>query len=398
MNKRIIKIFSKMLAFAILSTNTAQFAALNNEAGTAVIEKASPTSAEASPDTEKNKRVSIIKDVKSAAVDVKDLVKKHLSAQLVLYTAVGVASFKIGTKIGTAIKKRGQPKSPSYFQLQDFKTAVDTLSADEIKKQLNEEIGKYINRASDVFEIEDSLIEESHPKSLLLTLKELNRLFGKYKGFTDALINYKKKHGGKFTLLPLSIKYYSYGTLHADALAEFNLSGIAFGNLRNYESTIKNYYQGHQLNCFTACDDDKLIESMVAHEFGHIIEILYITLQQKINWSVYKLSARSYTVNLFKGRLANDKYFKATELVQKQARDIAYNIVNSAKQKGKVCFNNMTSRHGNSDPYSLEFFAETFAHSECSTYVNPLGQTLQEYIKDWFPLDQKDSTTSVAKK
>lgn len=379
MNKRIIKILSKMLAFAILSTNTAQFAALNSE-------KASPTPSEASPSTEKTTHVSIIKDVKNAAVDVKDLVKKHPSIQLALILIGGKYANKTLT---SAVNKKAQMQTTLLLT----KNAATFLTDDQVKKQLTTEIAKYKDRASDVFEIEDSLIKTSHPKSLFLTLKKLNELFDKYRGFTDALIQYKRSQGETFTLLPLSIRYYPLECLRLDELTEIDLGGMAFGLSGDYEGTLYKYSNAHRTNWLAACDDDKLIEYMVTHEFGHVMEFLHITLQKKIDWKLCKKSRGRYTLGTIISATSKDKTFETVSLVKTSAKTIGTTILRSAKNNQKFHYN-MLSRYADSDPPLMEFFAETFAHSECSTYVNPLGEVLQEYIKDWFPLDQKGDAIS----
>lgn len=381
-----------MLALAILFTNIAPFAALNNETCTAVTKKASPTPAEASPGTEKNKRVSIIKDVKNAAIDVKDLVKKHPSIQHALAFIIG------NTAIGKLVDAVKEHASNQQF-LRVIKTAADKLTEEEVEEKLRDEINTYINRDRDVFEIEDSLIKKSHPKSLFLTLKKLNELFRTYGGFTEALIKYKRSQGEKFTLLPISIKYYPSLCLCSNLLAftEIDLSGIAFGNLGDYEGTLYEYYDLHRSSWFAACDDDKLIEYIVAHEFGHVMEFLYITLQEKIDWKLYKKVRGRYTLGLMMDVIFNNEFRKTLNLVKDSAHDIGCGIRERAKASAlKPLQHNMLSTYALSDDFGKEFFAETFAHLNCSGYVNPLAISLFEVIQGWFPLAQQDSTTSVA--
>lgn len=385
MNKRIIKILSKMLAFAILSTNTAQFAALNTETGSAVIEKHRHP-AEASPDTEENKRVSIIKDVKNTAVDFKDLVKKHPSIQLALLLTLGKCATE---KLTSAVTKQAQMERISQLT----RTAVDTLTHDQVKAQLDQQIAKYISRADEVFEIEASLIEKSHPKLLLLTLTKLNQLFDTYRGFTDALITYKRSQGEKFTLLPISIRYYPLACLRAEELSEFDLGGMAFGLSGDYEGTLYKYFDYHRTNWLAGCDTDQLIEFMVAHEFGHVMEFLHITLEKNINWKLCKKPRGRYTLGIIISQASKDKTFKTISLVKDSATSIGKDIIARARKQGKFHYN-MLSRYADSDASLMEFFAETFAHSECSKSVNPLGQVLQEYIKNWFPHDPKNANIS----
>ncbi len=386
MNKRIIKILSKMLAFAILSTNTAHFAALNTETGSAVIEKHRHP-AEASPDTEENKRVSIIKDVKNTAVDFKDLVKKHPSIQLALLLTLGKCATK---KLTSAVTKQAQMDTISQLT----RTAADSLTADQVKDLLSTQIDKYTSRDPDVFEIEASLIEQSNPKLLLLTLTKLNRLFDKYSAFTAALIQYKHRQGEKFTLLPLSIRYYPLPYLRAEELSEYDLGGMAFGLSGDYEGTLYKYFDYHRTNWFAACDNDQLVEFMVAHEFGHVMEFLHITLEQKITWTSCTKPRGRYTLGIILGQASEDNTFKTNSLVKDSATSIGSSILTRARAAAKFHYS-MLSRYADSDASLMEFFAETFAHSECSTYVNPLGQVLQEYIKDWFPLDPNNATISA---
>ena len=61
------------------------------------------------------------------------------------------------------------------------KEKVEKQINEIIEKQIDEEIKTYKNRAKDVFEFDDTLIEKIDKKILCLSLMKLNYLFDKYK-------------------------------------------------------------------------------------------------------------------------------------------------------------------------------------------------------------------------
>lgn len=363
MNKKFIKKLSKILVLSILFTNFS--VPFTDQAKSSVVS------------AKNGEYTKIVKNIKDTIKN-----SEFFKRSVILYLCGRACNFIVEKAQVVAMRKILPPL---------VTTAADDLTDEQVEERLCDEIDKYVDRAPDVFEIEDSLIEKSHPKSLLLTLTKLNELFDKYCGFTDALIKYKRSQGEQFTLLPISIRYYPLGCLRAEELAEFDLGGIAFGNLGNYESTLYKYYNLHRTNWFAACDNDKLIEYTVAHEFGHVMEFLYITLQNKIDWKSCGKLRRKYTLSLIISTIFKDKTFKTVSLLKDSAKNIGNDILKRAKAN-KQYHPSMVSRYADSDVSLMEFFAETFAHSECSTYVNPLGQASQEYIKDWFPEKEKNDS------
>ena len=77
---------------------------------------------------------------------------------------------------------------------------VDTLTDAEINSLIDKEKNEYVNRAPDIFEFDDTLIEKIDHKILLLSLIKLNYLFEKYSGFTKSFIDYRRKIDLKFKL------------------------------------------------------------------------------------------------------------------------------------------------------------------------------------------------------
>ena len=238
------------------------------------------------------------------------------------------------------------------------------------------EIENYKNRAPDVFIIEDSVIKTVHPRILLLTLKRLNYLFNKYDKFTRALIDYKRQQGTEFTLRLLSYKDDGILALGAQGRCEIDLCGIALGGcLSNYSDTLYMNKKGHAKGDFAPCDDDKLIEYIITHEFGHAVESLYVTKKYNIDWKKIGSIRGLGIIDIAKNCLSGSEFYDTVVLIARDGNSLAHTIK-------RVCGSDEISRYGSIG--SSEFFAEAFACAECSSKVNRIGRTCQNVITAWF--------------
>lgn len=227
---------------------------------------------------------------------------------------------------------------------------------------IEKEIEKYINRAPEVFEIEESVIKETDPEILLRTLIQLNKLFDKYKGFTKELIKTKKsnRHSKKFTLRLLNE---SENTL---ASAYVNLAGINLTE-KYYNKNNKYLINTKRSSYHSPYDDDKSVESVISHEFGHVMEFLYISKNTDIKWEDYDSHT---TIN---------EYF---EYIADQKAEIIKNQIIEKANKKNICEDLGTYSKTN----SYEFFAEAFATLQCSTdsQYKYIRNAVQKTISNWF--------------
>lgn len=236
------------------------------------------------------------------------------------------------------------------------------------KTNIDKEIKKYKNRASDVFEIEDNVIKETDPQVLLRTLIQLNKLFDEYTDFTKELIKTKKsnKYNKKFT-----IRLVDNQNENTIASAYINLDGINlsrkyYTNKKSWD-TLKNSVHS---NYNSPRDDDKIIEGAISHEFSHVMEFLYISKQIAMPWEYYNSPTCK---NFFDNRISEESEAIKTKIINKtNKKDIAKDI---SKDLGEYAKKN-----------ALEFFAEAFATMQCSTdsKYKYIQSAVKKVISNWF--------------
>ena len=349
----IIKNFSKILALILFfNTSTPYFQAINT-------------------DNAKNKENKIFTTIKNKG---KEFYENHPFIFDVSKLAFGVSCL-YGTY--KTIYELGK-----IWYLKDITTAIDNLSNQKVKEKLQEEISKYEQRAPEIFKIEESLIKKSHPRTLLLTLMRLNYLFDKYDKFTNALISYKRQQGTDFTLRLLNFKDDRALTIILEERTECDLGGFAFGNLSDYRDNLFKYKRCHKIEHFAPCDNDKLIEYIITHEFGHAIQYLYITKKHGIDWkNTAKIRCLGGIDNIEKEARNNKKFFYVISKIESECNSIKKGILNRAKGIYSSS-NTIISKYGKVS--TSEFFAEAFAHMECSSSINPIGLATRDIISAWF--------------
>ena len=233
----------------------------------------------------------------------------------------------------------------------------------ETTTNVDKEIKKYKDRAPDIFEIEDEVVRETDPEVLLRTLIQLNKLFDKYKSFTKELIKTKKynNYNNKFT-----IRLVNHSNENALASACVNLDGIYLSR-KYYKKNNYNLINQKPDNCWSPCDEDKYIEHVISHEFGHVMEFLYISKQTNRPWEWYSNPAYTYY------------------LINNESESIKNQIINNANRRNKkqnICEDLGT--YANKD--ACEFFAEAFATLETSTdsKYKYIRNAVKDVISDWF--------------
>ena len=237
----------------------------------------------------------------------------------------------------------------------------------ETTTNVDKEIKKYKDRAPDIFEIEDEVVRETDPEVLLRTLIQLNKLFDKYKGFTKELIKTKKSnsYNKKFT-----IKLVNPSNENVLASAYVNLDGINLSRKyynKNGDKCLINMKSNSGNSPF---DNGKSVESVVSHEFGHVIEFLYMSKKANIPWEWYNSPTYSYYFNT----MINIK----TVIIRKQI------IENATKRNKKRNICEDLGTYANKD--ACEFFAEAFATLETSTdsKYKYIRNAVKDVISDWF--------------
>lgn len=268
------------------------------------------------------------------------------------------------------------------WDLRKVTTKIDNLSHEEIDKKIDEEIEKYKKRAPDVFKIDGNLIKKSDKRLFLLTITKLNYLFDKYSGFTERLIDYKrnKAEDKEFLLRRITLKDDGLSIwLKALQATYYDLSGFVFGNLSNYKRLLYSAYKSVNTKFWSPRRQDELIDSIITHEFGHAMETLYVI--EKCNLKIPTI--RKYYS--FKGYLNANK--RDLEKFKRCQDKVAIEIINCYSVS---CDSNATiktikdyegfSKYGSSS--SGEFFAEVFAHLECSDEdkVLDIGKNIERFI------------------
>lgn len=285
--------------------------------------------------------------------------------------------------------------SNPYYTLGSNSIQINRLTPAEIKELIDEEKNEYIKRAPDIFEFDNTLIEKVDHKILLISLIKLNYLFDKYEGFTINFINYKRALNTKFRLqfdnhkenMSTNLEYLNFGVATTTSSLSY---------LQAIESSCKSGFnppidRGHEL------------EYHITHEFGHLIEVLYtITpyLQYKtmdtIFADIYQITeqlhqkSKNITDSNFQRLLLKqfEEYVEFQTLFVKQQPIVLCNFMITAPDgikndilQGLEGQDRNISRYGCKD--ALEFFAEAFAHLECTNNpenVNEIGRRIESYI------------------
>ena len=263
------------------------------------------------------------------------------------------------------------------WYLRDVVTKIDGYSEEEINQHLNEEIEKYKNREKNIFKIDEKLIKKADKRVLLLTLMKLNYLFDKYNKFTKDLIEYKNKKTGndkEFLLRLGSFKDDGIISFIFEARTETDLGGFAFANLSNFKEDLYQYKKALKSGLRSPHNMDELIDYIITHEFGHAIEYLYIINTQ--NLDIPKIRGMGI-IDLY-------KIAEEAQKMKKEKNHWMYKLKDAADSiKEEICKNvasNLISRYGMTA--STEFFAEAFAHLECSNKenINEIGKNTEKFI------------------
>lgn len=231
------------------------------------------------------------------------------------------------------------------------------------RNQINEEVRKYKNRAPDIFEIEDDVLEKADPKVLLITLRQLNKLFDKYGKFTQWLIKDFSENREKFTIK--FIKGYSGSTIASTNLYGINLSRKYYTDRYRMYDLKRDVKSGFK----SPTDDDKMIHRVITHEFGHLLERIYVSNRMKC---IQQLDMRSFLAEV--DRLGGVGHAHDTMYSNIRSQIISYANGNILYDIGEYAMESPG-----------EFFAEAFATMECSTdpRYEYIRQAVRRTISTW---------------
>lgn len=286
----------------------------------------------------------------------------------------------------------------------DASKFMNSFSPEKIKEQLILEINTYINRAPEIFEFDNNLTEKVDNKILCFSLMQLNLLFNKYKGFTQEFINYHKQNNTKFHL--------KLGTHGVDMMYNCDMVSNRAGAIIFSPTLLKNALQ----SIYTITHEfGHLVEYMVVH---HIYNLLYnkcnnlefevtnttkkhkeATLNVKEIKKLFNISHSLEDKQKLDEALSKSKEIKnrlktvtsrleGLKLIKLEAKSyfyypafplnfIPFFIKNTILQGIEVSETHV-SEYGDSSPQ--EFFAEAFAHMECTDNVGKVGMQLEDYL------------------
>ena len=264
------------------------------------------------------------------------------------------------------------------------KEKVEKQINEIIEKQIDEEIKTYKNRAKDVFEFDDTLIEKIDKKILCLSLMKLNYLFDKYQRFTKVFIYFKRKEQTKFKLqVGTDMKDETIMSVCMDCL------NFSVKNLSNYEKCIGQEFWDNSTSFHSSCSASNYVESSITHEFGHLIEFMYCNSDIEIQHKRGEWLCKSEEMKRkFKDQERIPKEYdrlckEVKRLLDEYSRlldETCVRIKNRILEDLKGKDRNISTYGGTN---AKEFFAEAFAHLECTDNpddVNEIGRRLENYL------------------
>ena len=182
------------------------------------------------------------------------------------------------------------------------------------------------------------------------------------------LIKTKKSnsYNKKFT-----IRLVNYSNETTIASAYINLDGINLSR-KYYNKNSDKYLINMKSNSDTCpFDNGKSVEQAISHEFGPVMEFLYISKKTKIKWEWYN---SRIVINDYFENIKNEK----SEAIKDQI------IENATKRNKKRNILEDLGTYANKD--ACEFFAEAFATLETSSdsKYKYIRNAVKDVISDWF--------------
>ncbi len=288
---------------------------------------------------------------KNLEIKSKEFYKNH--SKLIKGAAVtaGGALVATGSLFGAA-------KGAKRYMLED----IDKMTDEEALKKLEEEIKKLESRENEgskkYFAVEGEEEYKKNPKLFLVYMREINRVFDDHPPFAQMLITYHNYRGTKFKIkfmpgAPHPLTDIIFGKVGEEG--HLNGFGRAYSNLSNIE--LVNYPINYllaggnvvnKMGHHSPMDYKRILPAVATHELGHILQ-----------WLIINNSA------------------------EKSEENMKEEIIKIAKKNHGSNISEKISTYGETNV--CEWFAEVFAHSECSSNPNPLGQAMKEYLSSKIP-------------
>lgn len=228
---------------------------------------------------------------------------------------------------------------------------------------------KYKDRSPDVFEFDDNLLATIDHKILLLSLMKINYLFDKYRYFTDNFIRLKRENklpgDSRIFKLELGGNELSRTAVMATDVSELSFIKFSPIYLSDYARRAARMRTFVRKGIHPMVDDSHLVDHCITHEFDHLLEG---TCRK-----IFILNNGGY-----RGGCCLDGI--ADENLKLLALDF-YPYVENDILQGLEGNSRSISKYGDTEP--LEFFAEAFAHLECTDNpadVNEIGRRLENYL------------------
>lgn len=207
-----------------------------------------------------------------------------------------------------------------------FRKYIYSISQETLREQLDYEIKRYINRAPDVFKIDERLIRYSDIRALLINIATLNYLFDKYHLFTERFISFKRQSQNKVFILTFEPNAtFPQGTTS-------DLSGFYLNNMDNYLSRDIQAQSEVLYNKLSSRKLCEAYESIMVDTFGRLMVFFYAIDKHHINLSGINAIATSERIrqmmSVTNGMLSNPNYVRKKPLPTPYDKELAA-ILNS---------------------------------------------------------------------
>lgn len=264
--------------------------------------------------------------------------------------------------------------------LRDVTTAVDNMTDDEVISYRDKAINEFKTIGQGKFDVDRTAIDKLPPRVLALFMGQINMILKAYPNIFRKYREYVLQQD-RFIITVADSKQ-----LPNEACAQYMPvskhlvinEDMAKVNLDRFLSdTNRSKKFGH----LSTCDFDKLIESLVAHEMGHVIHHTIAAGQMLcpnplMPLEVSKVSYQDANMRAGKGytKISYEAFLFEPVLYMKK------DVLKTAKEKFGYTGNGYISKYGKTN--DMEWFAEVCAHAFCSKEPNALGKAMQEFLKE----------------
>lgn len=307
---------------------------------------------------------------KIASISLTEIITALSTAGIVL----GVPKLKDKINSNDKSKITEAPKKKDLFPkfLNDTNTKVNNMSETEVKNCLKSEIEKF-ESISSKFHVSEDAIEKIDNRILLLLLCQMNEIFGKYPNITKSFVN-NCSDESVFSVDTYKNKVAAIATFVRTSSFKKENTSITFNPtwLEDLEEAIYSIKISVRSSYNCKVDYNKLVQSIAAHEMGHLIQ--YTIIKQKIN------NPNDEEKNKYLSKY-NDYKGSYNSFLNYMSRKMKKSIVEIAEfnePSHNVDIN--ISTYGNTN--EREWFAEVFSYACCNDSLDYLGNAMIQYIEN----------------